>query len=510
MLQRRRGIRGLWTASVALVVILAVYLGLAAITVLVVAIDSQGPVDPLLAGQLTWLFFLISQGIAVSFSGILIGIPALSLLFFNLAVIAALSRRKPVSLRTVVTGTLLWTAFTLFVIWKGGLPVQGNWWLCGIKAAGVYVVGYGIAAMPVIFKKVASALETHISSHFLIVLREAFRVTRWCIAAYSVEAVTIVVCWLIMNHEAMGKVFAMTNMPMGSRIITTLLSMFWLPNLCAWGLSWMFGAGFALGNLGTFTLWSGSAHDLPPVPIFGIFPQAVSEEWARTVLLVIPLLTGLIIGFLELASSHGFNYFNLHVSKQLSGHAQALREKLNVRAKKRTRETPRSVSSASVNASATSDAAVGQQAKATADSWENSLGENAVSDEGVGADEPLKDPDTLSAHGRSIAQLLLVKAVYPLVSFAVSGILLVILSAILFALSNGSLGTDNLASVGVSVASSTQALARPTFSGFLIAWILAVVILTIKVLFQSRKHREAPTTSLTDGDLIDVDTLESK
>jgi hypothetical protein len=493
---------------VALVVILAVYLGLAAITVLVVAIDSQGPVDPLLAGQLTWLFFLISQGVAVSFSSILIGIPALSLLFFNLAIIAALSRRKPVSLRTFVTGTLLWTAFTLFVLWKGGLPVHGKWWLSGIKAAGVYAVGYGIAAMPVIFKKIASALETHISSHFLIVLREAFRVTRWCIVAYSVEAVTIVVCWLIMNHEAMGKVFAMTNMPMGSRIVTTLLSLFWLPNLCAWGLSWMFGAGFSLGTLGTFTLWSGSAHDLPPVPIFGILPQAISEEWARTVLLVIPLLTGLIIGFLELASSHGFNYFNLRVSEQLSGRAQALREKLNVRAKKQTRETPRSVSSA--NASATGDTLIVQQTEAATDYGEDSLGKNAIFNEGVETDEPLKDPDTLSAHGRSIAQLLLVKAVYPLVSFAVSGILLVILSAILFALSNGSLGTGNLASVGVSVASSTQALARPTFSGFLIAWILAVVILTLKILFQSRKRREAPTTSLTDSDLIDVDTVEDK
>lgn len=505
------GMKGVWTAVLAFVLVAAVYLGFAAVTVLVVALDSGGAMDPMLVGQLTWLFVAVSQGIGVNFSGVLIGIPALLLLLFNMGVIASLVRRHGPAMSSAIIGTLVWTALTGLVLWKGGVSLHGTLWLALLKSAAVFAGSTIVAALPQMLRALGALIGSRISSPFAVVMREAARVVRWCVMSLIIESVVVVALWFILNHDAMGKVFAMTGMPTGSRVITTILTLFWLPNLCLWALSWLFGAGFSLGTLGTFTLWTGSAHDLPPIPIFGIFPQAVAEDWTRMGMLMLPLITGLVIGFIELVSSRGFNYFNLTFTKRVvDGVQSGVRTLGNLMPQRWMKAKPNeSVEPAKPTRRAASAAdALGAASATGATAAMGDVGETRDTD-AVNEDSPLQSPAILRLRGHGLLQLILVKAVYPLVSFSISGILLVLISAVAFSLSNGSLGTENLASIGVNVAASTQAVARPIFSGFLIAWVLAVVILTVKALLIYRQHREAPTTSLTDADLIDVNSEDN-
>lgn len=74
---------------------------------------------------------------------------------------------------------------------------------------------------------------------------------------YLVMGLITVIVWGVLNRSAMDTLFADIGMGTGSRILTTIASLAWLPNLCIWAVSWLFGAGFHIGELATFTLWIG-------------------------------------------------------------------------------------------------------------------------------------------------------------------------------------------------------------------------------------------------------------
>ena len=71
----------------------------------------------------------------------------------------------------------------------------------------------------------------------------------------------------------------------GSRILTTVAMLIWLPNVMLWAVSWLFGGGFAIGDLASFTLWLGQSKELPAIPVFGILPEPIADNLWRTVAL---------------------------------------------------------------------------------------------------------------------------------------------------------------------------------------------------------------------------------
>ncbi|MCI1984051.1 MAG: DUF6350 family protein [Bifidobacteriaceae bacterium] len=482
MTLRQKGLRGIWTAFLSFVVLYVVYLGVSAVTILVAALDSKGSVDPLYAARLGWLFMMLAQGTGVTFSGILIGIPALLLTVFSLAVIASLVRRRDPSIVGFVAHIVTWIIFSLIATSMCGLTLSDNLGQVGVKTAVVAAVGYVLGALPAMAKVVNRMVNRVASHNARLVMREAFVITRGILIAFAIESVVVVLLWFMLNHDAMSKVFSMTEMPAGSRVMTTILSLFWFPNLCLWALSWLFGAGFAMGSLGTFTLWSGSAHDLPPVPIFGIFPQAITGDGARFTLLLIPLITGCVIALIELLRIRGFNYFNVSVSSKLAVGIRAVARHIPFLRKH-------------LDDGLLDDPNDG-----------GTLVGGLIVKEEDGAEVDSNQPMT----AQRFLHLFIVKAAYPIMTFCISGVLLVFSCAIAFTCSNGALGTGNLAHIGVSVSESTQAAARPAFSGMLLAWVIALVALCIVNFVEYRRRKAAPTAALSDDDLVPLDEIKKR
>ncbi|RDX15167.1 hypothetical protein CE157_02260, partial [Bifidobacterium longum] len=96
------------------------------------------------------------------------------------------------------------------------------------------------------------------------------------------------------------------GMETGSRILTTVAMLIWLPNVMLWAVSWLFGGGFAIGDLASFTLWLGQSKELPAIPVFGILPEPVSSELWRTVALNAPLAIAALVGLLAVFLPQGF------------------------------------------------------------------------------------------------------------------------------------------------------------------------------------------------------------
>ena len=76
-------------------------------------------------------------------------------------------------------------------------------------------------------------------------------------AAYLLVGLIVVVFWAISNQSSIAKLYELSGMQNGSRILTTISMLAWLPNLMIWAVSWTFGAGFSIGDLAEFTLWTG-------------------------------------------------------------------------------------------------------------------------------------------------------------------------------------------------------------------------------------------------------------
>ena len=74
-----------------------------------------------------------------------------------------------------------------------------------------------------------------------------------------------------------------------------------------WAVSWAFGAGFSIGDLAEFTLWSGQGTGLPALPIFGLFPQTVETNWVRIALMCIPVAAAFVMGMVVMLFNKGFH-----------------------------------------------------------------------------------------------------------------------------------------------------------------------------------------------------------
>lgn len=66
----------------------------------------------------------------------------------------------------------------------------------------------------------------------------------------------------------------------GGLVVWSLVALAYLPNLLAWSLAWVLGAGFTVGTGSLVTLWTTQLGMLPAIPAFGALPAAgVASDW---------------------------------------------------------------------------------------------------------------------------------------------------------------------------------------------------------------------------------------
>ncbi|WEV58218.1 DUF6350 family protein [Bifidobacterium sp. ESL0728] len=273
-----------------------------ALTLLIVSMEEGGGT---LSGQsvpLTLAIVLLSQGASFRAGAITLSIVPLLLMFLLIWLIAWLTKVLSGSPKAYVTGLLLWIAIMWVFTQNISVILQDPVWLVIVKTAIVFTIGFLCGALPQspLMKRCVKFIRGNISDRLAVSLKLGFANTLLLLLGYLVIGLITVLVWVITNQSAMVRVFHMTNMQTGSRIMTTICTLAWLPNLCLWAISWLFGSGFKIGDLASFTLWNDHAAGLPAVPVFAIFPQAVSSDLLRICFISIPLLCGLLIGIIEL------------------------------------------------------------------------------------------------------------------------------------------------------------------------------------------------------------------
>lgn len=282
----RQWVRGAIVA-LASMAIYAVALGCyTALMLLVVSMEEGG--DNLTVGttSLTQAVVLLSEGSGFRTDSFTLTITPLLLTILLIWLINALIMRiKAYGPHAYVAGLIVWLGLNEAFRQSVHLGLVDDQWLVLLKAAIVFSIGFLCAAVPESAKMRAFRDWTRkqVPADIRHCLKIGVALAVAILSIYLAIGLITVIVWSVRNHAAVVSLFELSGMETGSRILTTVAMLIWLPNVMLWAVSWLFGGGFAIGDLASFTLWLGQSKELPAIPVFGILPEPVSSELWRTV-----------------------------------------------------------------------------------------------------------------------------------------------------------------------------------------------------------------------------------
>lgn len=411
-----RGIAVAVAAMLMFTVAIGMFLALA---LLVIAMETGGGNLSGSAIALARMITLLAQGTGFHTNSVVLTIMPLTLTMVMVALIRALAHRMKLNLRGYAAGLVTWVILDALV--ASGLPVTltDSMALMLLKGAIVFSVGCLWAVLPdnAHTHNALRYIHEHVSQPVRHAVYSGIILGLLLLGIYAIIGIITVVTWICMNHDAMGTMFALLDMHTWSRVFMCIMALAWLPNIALWAMSWLFGAGFSVGSIATFSLWNGSATGLPSLPIFALFPTGVSNATLRMIFMAIPLVVSALVALIALTYKRGFP-----------------------------------------------------------------MG-RAIHD------------------GKDIPQRLLLSFAYPAGAFCITAVVVSLGSTLCFALSNGALGTQRLAHVGVNISQSTQAVAKSTAIGLFLVWLAALVIAAavFAVRWSMRRNRTPQVSDSADS-----------
>ncbi|PST47279.1 hypothetical protein CPA40_00110 [Bifidobacterium callitrichos] len=281
-------------ASLGAMALYAISLGcFIALMLLVISMEEGGENLPTSAVPLTQAVILLSQGVGFSLGTVRVGITPLLLTILLVALIAQCARKAGGNIINWAVGLGVWIVLDLMCANGTSIELEDPPLTIIAKAAAIWTVGYLLGALPGsrIMSDARTAFRERVGARAYDAVALALLLVTVMFIVACVAGLVVVIVWITRDWQGMALLFDMDGMENGSRILTTIASCAWLPNLMVWAFSWLLGAGFHIGDLGVFTMWAGQSAGLPPLPVFGLMPEGVDDDRIRLILqCVIPAI----------------------------------------------------------------------------------------------------------------------------------------------------------------------------------------------------------------------------
>ena len=300
-------LRGALEAFLAILIYTVALGACMALLLLIISIEEGGPSLSMATVALTETITLLTQGCGFTAGALTLTIIPLLLTGLLIWIIRTLVGRMGMSVGGCIAGLVVWLLCSL-ILMQGSQTIQvDTTTVILLRTSLVFLLGYGwawVRSEP--FRQAfAKLIKETLPVQVRMTIRLGLTAGAILLAVMLVAGMITVVVWIALYHGDVGRLFKLTRMGTASAVMTSLASLVWLPNLIIWAVSWLFGNGFNIGRLATFTLWSGHASSLPSLPFFGLFPEPVSRQEVRLILLNLPLLVGVIAGILLLTGPWG-------------------------------------------------------------------------------------------------------------------------------------------------------------------------------------------------------------
>lgn len=270
--------------ALCVMIVYAVPLGcFIALMLLVASIEEGSESLSSIAMSLTQAVVLLSQGTGFTIASVKMAIMPLLLTGLLIALIAQCLRRADATPYTWASGLVVWVVLNQICVTETSLQLHDSALIVAAKTALIWLLGTAFAVLPSshLVARASQAWRERVPESVRVMVRIIVRLTVLVLAVLVLAGVITVVVWTVRGASSMGKVFDLLGMQTGSRVLTTVACLAWLPNFVIWAVSWLLGAGFAIGDLATFTLWVGQSVKLPPLPIFGLLPQPIDNNNVR-------------------------------------------------------------------------------------------------------------------------------------------------------------------------------------------------------------------------------------
>ena len=300
-------LRGALEAFLAMLIYTVALGACMALLLLIISIEEGGPSLSMATVALTETITLLTQGCGFTAGALTLTIIPLLLTGLLIWVIRTLVGRLGVSVGGCIAGLVVWLLCNL-ILMQGIQTMQVDTTpVILFRTSLVFLLGYGwawVRSEP--FRQAfAKAIKKVLPVQVRRTIRLGLTAGLILLATMLAAGLIALIVWIALYHGDVGRLFKLTRMGTASAVTTSLASLAWLPNLIIWAASWLFGNGFNIGGLATFTLWSGHASSLPSLPLFGLFPEPVSRQEVRLLLLNLPLLAGVVVGILLLTGPWG-------------------------------------------------------------------------------------------------------------------------------------------------------------------------------------------------------------
>lgn len=300
--------RGAAVAAATAVIALAGVGFYLALMLLVIAMEEGGENLTIHALPCTETVLLLAQGIGFDVGAFRLTIMPLLLTLLIIGMIRAWCLRWGTGWPVFLGGLCTWIAIMAVMAANAEAHLIDPLWMIAVKCAAVFTLGFGAAlcGTPSVRESLSERFRAWTGPTIRRVGRVCATTAAAIVAVYLLMGTGTVLAWIFLNHGTVAELFTRADMQMGSRILTTIACVAWMPNLCIWAVSWLFGGGFDIGDVATFSIWVSRSDGLPAVPVFGLFPDAIDNDPLRIALMTIPLAVGLIAGLIVMLAPQGF------------------------------------------------------------------------------------------------------------------------------------------------------------------------------------------------------------
>lgn len=223
---------------------------------------------------------MLAQGVGLGLEGLVITVTPLGLTFLLIAFLAYLIRKFKGSIPVYIIGFVCWIIINVIIYQNTSIELLDSLPIVLLKTSLIYVISICFAVIPHsdLINSLYNKFKQYINPVVPRIIKLSVVGALLTVLVYTIVSCIAVIVWSFVGYENVESFFTVLGMQQGSRILTTIACLAWLPNIALWALSWICGAGFSVGSVAHFAIGVAKYKQMPPVPVFGIFPHAISNH----------------------------------------------------------------------------------------------------------------------------------------------------------------------------------------------------------------------------------------
>lgn len=258
---------------------------------------------------------MLAQGVGLGLEGLVITVTPLGLTFLLIAFLAYLIRKFKGSISVYIIGFVCWIIINVIIYQNTSIELLDSLPIVLLKTSLIYVISICFAVIPHsdLINSLYNKFKQYINPVVPRIIKLSVVGALLTVLVYTIVSCIAVIVWSFVGYENVESFFTVLGMKQGSRILTTIACLAWLPNIALWALSWICGAGFSVGSVAHFAIGVAKYKQMPPIPVFGIFPHTILNHSQQMLVLSAVPAALFVLSLLILFLKKGCN-IRIHIS----------------------------------------------------------------------------------------------------------------------------------------------------------------------------------------------------